>query len=341
MNPLYLSPVFVACYDGELDAYIPKIWAQESLAILKENMGVTNLVHRDFQNEIASYGDLVHTRRPGEFKVMRRTDKTPAANLPQVAQASDVQVPLDQWFNNTFTIPEGAMSKSFKELVSIFLEPAVLEIARGVDRAVLGRIHAFLGGPANRAGRLNAIDATNVYDTVVEADKILNTQKAPAEDRNMLLSSSAKAVMLKCDKFVKAMERGDGGATLRTAILGEILGYNTYMFQNVNHVLVGADTVAGTVTDAHAAGSKDAQASAVTDVVGEYAVVAGNDQPTYIAAVGTGTFTLNEPNKYATLANAAVTVYKACAAAAAYAVGWAEGVAVTSYSAGCARKLAN
>ena len=147
--------------------------------------------------------------------------------------------------------------------------------------------------------------------------------------------------MLKCDKFVKAMERGDGGATLRTAILGEILGYNTYMFQNVNHVLVGADTVAGTVTDAHAAGSKDAQASAVTDVVGEYAVVAGNDQPTYIAAVGTGTFTLNEPNKYATLANAAVTVYKACAAAAAYAVGWAEGVAVTSYSAGCARKLAN
>ena len=165
--------------------YIPKIWAQESLAILKENMGVTNLVHRDFQNEIASYGDLVHTRRPGEFKVMRRTDKTPCGQ-PAASCAGDATCKC-RWTSgstDTFTIPEGAMSKSFKELVSIFLEPAVLEIARGVDRAVLGRIHAFLGSPANRAGRLNAIDATNVYDTVVEADKILNTQKAPAEDRN-------------------------------------------------------------------------------------------------------------------------------------------------------------
>ncbi len=159
---LYVAPVFVACYDGELDAYIPKIWAQESLVILKENMGVTNLVHRDFQNEVASYGDLVHTRRPGEFKTMRRTDTTPSTNLPQVATATDIQVPLNQWFNASFTIPEGAMSKSFKELVTIFLEPAVLQIARGVDRAVLGQVYAFLGGPANRCGRLKAIDSNSV-----------------------------------------------------------------------------------------------------------------------------------------------------------------------------------
>ena len=168
-------------------------------------MGVTNLVHRDFQNEVASYGDLVHTRRPGEFKTMRRTDATPSANLPQVATATDVQVPLDQWFNQTFTIPEGAMSKSFKELVSIFLEPAVLQIARGVDRAVLGRIHAFLGTPANRCGRLNAIDSNSIYGVCVEADQILNTQKAPVDNRSLLLSPSGKATMLNCDKFVKAL----------------------------------------------------------------------------------------------------------------------------------------
>ena len=155
-DELYEVPVFELCYDttnqtgdttSALSPYIPKIWAQESLAILKENMGVTNLVHRDFQNEVASYGDLVHTRRPGEFKTMRRTDTTPSTNLPQVATATDVQVPLNQWFNASFTIPEGAMSKSFKELVTIFLEPAVLQIARGVDRAVLGQVYALLGHP--------------------------------------------------------------------------------------------------------------------------------------------------------------------------------------------------
>ena len=52
--------------------------------------------------------------------------------------------------------------------------------------------------------------------------------------------------------------------------------------------------------------------------VGEFAVVAGNDQPTYITAATTAArrddtaITLNETNKYATLAGAPLTVYKAC-----------------------------
>ena len=77
--------------------------------------------------------------------------------------------------------------------------------------------------------------------------------------------------MLQCDKFVKAMERGDGGATLRTATLGTILGFDTFMFQNVPSVLANADIEVGTVTAAHAAGSKDAQALSLTDcVAGEF-----------------------------------------------------------------------
>ena len=76
MNRLYLSQPFVACYDNNLDAFIPELWAQEGLAILEENMVMANLVHRDFENEIAKFGDVVNTRRPGEFKIRRKTDGT-------------------------------------------------------------------------------------------------------------------------------------------------------------------------------------------------------------------------------------------------------------------------
>jgi hypothetical protein len=40
--------------------------------ILEENMVASNLVHRDFQNEIAKFGDVVNTRRPGMFKIKRK-----------------------------------------------------------------------------------------------------------------------------------------------------------------------------------------------------------------------------------------------------------------------------
>ena len=29
MNRLYLSQPFVACYENNLDAYVPELWAQE------------------------------------------------------------------------------------------------------------------------------------------------------------------------------------------------------------------------------------------------------------------------------------------------------------------------
>ena len=76
----------------------------------------------------------------------------------------------------------------------------------------------------------------------------------------------------------------------------------------------------GTVTNALAAGAGGSQAVTLADYavnVGEFAVVAGNDQPTYITAATTGSgattaITLNEANKYATAAGAPLTVYKAC-----------------------------
>ena len=357
-------PMFVPCYDslaelsgnfngsgpvqtgdtsGFPGSYIPKVWAMESLRILKENMGVTNLVHRDFQNEVASYGDLVHTRRPGTMPVRRRSDSTTVASINP--QATDVQVPLNQWFNQTFTIPEGAMSKSFLELVQIYLEPAILSIARGVDRSVLGRFAtAYLCN--QRAGHLGGLSSETAYTACVTADQVLNTNLAPQEGRNLLLAPSAKASMLGCDKFVEAQKRGDGGETLRTAELGTILNFGTYMFQNVPCILGNADIEVGTVTAAHAAGSTDSQALSLTDcVAGEFVTVAGNDQPTWAYAVdGTSNaVTLNEANVYATAAGATATRYKACAVAASidarlansspYPASWSEEVYLGSYGA--------
>jgi hypothetical protein len=68
--PPGVRPVGVETYP---DAYIPEMWANESIAILEENMVVGNLVHRDFEPIIASYGDTVNTRKPGEFVAKRKT----------------------------------------------------------------------------------------------------------------------------------------------------------------------------------------------------------------------------------------------------------------------------
>lgn len=91
---------FLLVYANDVDAFIPELWAQESLAILEENIVAAALVHRDFQDEIKDFGDVVHTRRPGEFTAKRKTNDDSVTK--QNVTATKVQVPLDQHIHVSF-----------------------------------------------------------------------------------------------------------------------------------------------------------------------------------------------------------------------------------------------
>ena len=333
MNPLFVTRARIVCFDNDNQAFIPELWANEGLAILQENMVIANLVHRDFENEIRQFGDVVNTRRPGTFQIRRKADGDVLAQ--QDATATNVQVPLNQWFYNSFTIKDGEASKSFQDLVDIYLRPGMITIARSVDRAVLGQVHQFLAGPTGRVGRLQNLGAANSKDYVLEAREKLNINKAPLEGRNLVLAPVSETALLKNELFIAAQQRGDFGTALESATLGRILGFDTYMDQNVNSCnLAATDTAVGTVTNAIAAGAAPASQAmtlAVTPNPGEFATVAGNDQPQYVVAADAHNVTLNEANKYATAAGATLTVYRVCSVSASFPLGWVSGVTLSGW----------
>jgi hypothetical protein len=345
MNPLYLAAAMLACYSNNNSAFIPEVWAMEGLVILEENMVFANLVHRDFENQVREFGDVVNTRRPGAFIPMRKTDTDTVVN--QDAVSTNVQVPLNQHFYCSFTINDGEASQSFQELVDIYLLPGMQSIARSVDRAVTGVIPAFLGGPNGRSGQLNNLNSSNAQTYGLQARQILNQNKAYMQNRNLVLSPGSETAFLNTPIFVKANERGDGGTALENATLGRILGFNTYMDQNVPFISSGdtpsgANGGAGVVTNALAAGAGGSQAvTGITGawVTGAFAVVAGNNQPTYVTAHtettgNTTAFTLNEANANATAASAAVTYYKPVASYVTYAAGYAKEISVSGFTSG-------
>ena len=337
MNKLYASLAKIVCFANDNDAFIPELWAMEGLTILEENMGIARLVHRDFNSAVANYGDVVNTRRPGEFRVQRKTDSDSVT--AQDASATNVRVPLDQHFYTTFIIKDGEASKSFQELSQVYLVPGMQSVARGVDRGLLGQAHRFFRTNALRAGRLTALSSSNAKDYTLEAREILNRNKAYPEGRNLVLAPASETALLKTELFIKANERGDGGNALENARLGRILGFDTYMFQNVPAVATGADVATGTVTNALAAGGSGSQTTVITGyevIVGEYALVEGNQQPVYVtartASTNTTAVTLSEANKYATGALAPITVFKACAVNGGYAAGWTKEVVVDGWT---------
>lgn len=239
-----IQTLVLLAYVNDNDAFVPEIWAQESLMILENNMLAANLVHRDFENEIASFGDIVNTRRPGNFTAARKGNNDDVTD--QDASATNVAVPLDQHLHTTFIIKDQEASKSMKDLVTEYLHPAAISLAQAADRIVLGQTYQFLG---NAVG---ALGTTVSKATVVAAREKMNTNKAPqgVGQRQMLVSPNMEGALLNISEFTQAQAIGDDGTALKEGSMGRKFGFDLYMDQNVPSVISAAVVVSGAINNA-------------------------------------------------------------------------------------------
>jgi len=324
-------------YGNSNDALIPEIWSNEALAILTENMVVTNLVHRDFSDEIARFGDMVHTSQPGSFTAKRKTDSDSVT--VQAANTTDIQVKLDQHFHTSFMIYDGEESKSMKDLVTTHLEPAVISIASALDQVVLGQYPQFL---ANSAGILGGLSSTTAKQYMLDTRKVMNENKAFVNGRNLIWNSDGETEALNTDIFLTADKVGDNGTALREASMGRKLGFNNFMAQNMPYVSIGNTTVTGAINNAagYAVGVKtftvDGFSAAIS--AGSYITIAGDMTPLrVVSTVGGATptaITVLTGLKTAVVDNAVITIYTPGAVnlVAGYAANWAKEIVVDGFS---------
>ncbi len=327
----YVMQVSLACFENNNDAFVPEMWANEGLAILQENQVMANLVHRDFSMEVANFGDVVNTRRPGVFQTRRKVDAD-SIDL-QDATATNVPVTLDQHIYVSFTIKDGEASKSFQDLVQVYLAPGMQGVARTIDRILCGQVHRYF---ANAVGKLGKLDGTNAKDTLLEAREVLNKNLAYPQGRRCVVGPSAETALLKTDLFLKANERGDGGLALKEAALGRVLGFDTYMDQNQPGITTGADTEVLAANAAVLAGATVVNTTANTTAVNGCFVNCDDDgQPRFATSIVGAAITLDGALKYGVANADVITAYLPAAvdAASGHAIGYSKGITLDGYTA--------
>lgn len=326
----------LASYDSFAgDAFIPEIWAAESLALLEGNSVMASLVHRDFSQEVARFGHTVHTRRPRPFK-FRRKDRCEAITC-QDPESDDVEVKMDQHIYVSFLICDDEQTCSFQDLVAYYLVPAVQAISEGLDRAILG---CLATADVDSVGRLGGMNGDTAKGILIAASKCLDQKNAYTDGRNLVVGPCTHAGMLENELFLCADCTGDEGA-LRRATLGNLFGFSIFMDQHVNSVEESmADTVVGALGTTI---PKNTPAGTVLDVSvtghevqpGEFVVIKGHDRPLQVTAATTGAgdttdITVDGVIDVEVVAPAEVVVYVAGAITNAYADCYAKNIEVTS-----------
>lgn len=218
-------------YVNDIDAFIPEIWAMESVAILVENMVAAQLVHRDFEDEFANFGDVVNTRKPAEFTAKRKGVNDDVT--VQDASATNIPVKLDQHIHTSFLIRDGEETKAFKNLVDEYLRPATISLARMVDQIVLGQVYQFLENQSNSMGSLTS---DNAVTAITNTGLVMDKNKAPVENRHKIWTPEAQTLVIQNPTFHQADRVGDDGTALREASLGRKLNFFHWMAQNTSQV---------------------------------------------------------------------------------------------------------
>lgn len=307
----FIGKTWLAAYANDNDAFIPEVWAQESLMILEANMVAANLIHRDFESDIASFGDVVNTRKPTAFTAQRKKD-TEDVTI-QDATSTNIPVKLDQHWHTSFLIRDGEESKSFEDLASFYLVPALSSIAQAIDELVLAQAYRFI--PAGYvAGKLGTAVSKS---TIITAREQLNANKVPMSDRRFIVNSSMEGDLLNVGEFTKANEVGDDGSALREGSLGRKMGFDFFMDQNSPSVASGSTTTAGAVNygSGYAAGTTsiamDGLSGAIT--AGTWCTIAGDMTPQKVTGSTGGAtptqITISPGLKNAVVDDAVITFY--------------------------------
>lgn len=254
--------------DGNaLTAYVPEFWAREGLMVLVEELVMANLVYRDFEDEVANFGDTVNTRLPGNFVAVRKTDVDDVTI--QDAIATNVAIVLNQHIHVSFMIKDGQETLAMEDLIETYMRPAMRANGNIIDQILLAQFHGFL---LQSVGQVGTLSATNAQTAFLNVRAIFNRLSVPEENRNFVLTVNSETAVLGTALFIQAQQVGDDGTALREASLGRKFGLNTFKSVFAPSILasnVPTDSTAGPGTVSHSGG---------------YAVG-------YTGAIATGTFT--------------------------------------------------
>lgn len=296
---------------NDTTAFRPEMWAAEGVNILHEAMVYGGLVHRDFNNEVARYGQTVHTRKPGTFIGKRKQNDLDDV-VAQDVTATDIEVKLNQRLYVSFVLGDADRSLSFQELISIYLYEAMQAQARLIDQSIAMQAYQFLG---NLSGGLGALTKTNGHDYLLDMREVFNTNKTPMGNRRLGLASRSETILQKTELFKSAEQIGDAGTALRNAYLGRIAAWDTFLELNTPSVRTATvDTTVDAVTD----GTADAGDTVITLdettglVTGQYVTIAGDLTPLRVTALGASpvTITTNRGLLRNVASGAAVTAYE-------------------------------
>lgn len=221
-------------------SFIPKLWSARLLAHLDKAHVVANLVNRDYEGEIKAYGDTVKINQIGAITV---NDYTKNADIvdPEELSTTEKVLTIDKQKYFNFQIDDVDAAQVRTPLMDAAMQRAAYALAEETEKVLLKAIDT---DATHKIVPEATLDATNIYKELVGVKLKLDKANVPTVGRFLIISPETHALLLQEDRFVAT-----GGAMaegiLKNGLVGQILGMDVYLSNNIDSLTNGNGAIAG------------------------------------------------------------------------------------------------
>lgn len=224
----------------------PDVIAREALVLLQSNLVATRLYDRRFERDLnagAKVGDTIRIRRRSQGVVDEYNGST--VTIRDIQETSYTLV-LEKHFDATVKITSRERTLDLLDFSEQVLAPRMVELGERIDSYALTKL-LDIPNPAGPSEAAPAALPASIGDMAL-VEKTLNDLKVPMRPRFQIVSTTYKATLLGVTSFVEVDKSGADDA-LRDAEIGRIMGFDSFMAQNVDSTTHTAGTQTTMVVD--------------------------------------------------------------------------------------------
>lgn len=205
-------------------AVIPTIIAAQTLGALRSTGVLANVVNRDYEDEVAAAGDTVTV---GSRAALTVNDKAAGANVTmQDPTTAGISVTLDKHKEVTFGQEDIARMFSRPELIAGYAMDAAIGLRAQIEKD-LAALYSGLSQTISAIAGLGE-------DDFREAGRLLNSAKAPLENRWAVLHEDAYSEAAAIEKIINRDYQGDDALeAIKRGFLGFFGSFNIVMSQDI------------------------------------------------------------------------------------------------------------
>lgn len=203
--------------------FIPQIWANTALEILRNKVVLAKLVTRDSDIAAFQVGDTLNIPYPGVFVANDKTANTPVTL--QVPTATTTTVQLTKHKEASFLVEDAARALANQDIMARYMNAAVIPIAEQIEKDLLALYTGFTYSVGTSGTDLSAA-------TIRSARKTLNDNKAPQDNRAMIVSDKDEIALLG-DSSLQTYFAYSQTQGVKEGSIGRLYGFDIYQSQLV------------------------------------------------------------------------------------------------------------